>query len=344
MAAPVELAAATKTVLLVQDSRAVLARMASDLRANGLNRLRIIGANSEPEISAAVAEHAPDLVVVNLHLASPGAQEVVRQVREQSATRVGVAFTFVPGGEDAEDLLMADEANATFVLPLPYDPKDFADRVSLTLGLDLVRSASLSPEKPATGASAHPPEQSGPQGAARMPQAEVWRSEVAAEMRKALGGVPMVLNPQDGVQMQPPATAVVTLLSAGAEHKPWGVVVMDVAAACMIGGAVLQLPPGGVRPTIAEGSPTPQMVAAVQKFWSVCVSNPTTTWCSPATATRTAVIKSDSGLYRTLFPQAAESKIYSLLHGQNTATITCTLNMPGYGQGTIGLHWFSASA
>lgn len=334
----------TRSLLLVQDSLAVISRMKQDLVSAGLPNLRVLGAASAQQALEVSAQQPVDLVLVDMHLAAPGALELVRQMREKHGEQLAVAFSFVPSEEAALELLADGEFGPMFVLPKPYDLQDFAERVRLVLQLDLLQAQEAirpaqqhKPKATVAGASADKRRVGGDSPAACEPQ--TWQQEVEHHLKLMLGSVPFRLQLKEGSAEQAPEAVVVTLLGSAPEQQPWGVAVLDMAAACMVGGGALELPPSAVRPAIADDNPTPQMIAAVARFWRECVASQATTWCPPTTVTRTAVIKADSDLYRILFPRTADSKFFSTLHGTNKS-LKFTLVMPGYGQGVLSMYWF----
>jgi DNA-binding NarL/FixJ family response regulator len=334
----------TRSLLLVQDSLAVITRMKQDLVSAGLPNLRVVGAASAQEALEVSAQQAVDLVLVDVHLAAPGATELVRQLRERHGQQLPIAFSFVPSEDAAQELIAAQEFGPKFVLPKPYDLQDFVDRVRLVLQLDLLqaqeatRQTQQKASRPTTSGAGS--EQHLPGGGSTGPcEPQLWQHEVEHHLKLMLGSVPFRLIQKEGAAEHPPEAVVVTLLSATPEQQPWGVAALDMAAACMVGGGALELPPSAVRPAIADASPTPQMIAAVARFWRECVASQATTWCPPTTITRTAIIKADSDLYRILFPRQADSKFLSIPHGTNKSS-KFSLVMPGYGQGMLSMYWF----
>jgi CheY-like chemotaxis protein len=351
---------AGKAVLLVQESRASIALMASALGKMEMPELRVLSATTAHQAVEVAGSCAPDLIVLDLHLPAPGALEVVRQVKLQYATPVQFGFTFLPGESVSELLLQAHESGAAFLLAQPHEPADLQSKVQLLLGLPAQfgqphAQAGQPGRTPAAASALQGKGRSGeglgqppsgvaarePQGAQPvMPQPSQWRDSIEYQLRQALGSAPFRLVVQTEEATEIPDALLVTLLSASPEQPPWGVTVMDIPAACMVGGGALKLMPEKVRPAIADGKPTTQMVNAVAKFWRDCVSSEHSSWCTQSTSTRTALVEKSSALFRVLYPQATpDSKVYAMLQGEATQ-IACQLHMPGYGQGRVMIQFF----
>jgi len=93
------------------------------------NALRVSVASSGKELSAILAEHAIDLVVLDLRLAGEDGMAIARVIRERSA----IPIVMLTGVRDEADRVMGLELGADDYLTKPFSPRELLARIRTVL-------------------------------------------------------------------------------------------------------------------------------------------------------------------------------------------------------------------
>ncbi|WP_339573406.1 response regulator [Pseudokineococcus basanitobsidens] len=111
----------------MDDSRVMRQIVARGLRQAGLGDLQVVEAADGGAGLAAVAEHAPDLVLCDWNMPGTSGLEMLERLR---AGGDATAFGFITS-EAAEDVhRRATAAGATFVVTKPFTPEVLHDAVT----------------------------------------------------------------------------------------------------------------------------------------------------------------------------------------------------------------------
>jgi two-component system, OmpR family, response regulator len=93
------------------------------------NELRVSVASTGKEMSAALTEHAVDLVVLDLRLAGEDGMTLARKLREESA----IPVIMLTGVRDEADRIMGLELGADDYLTKPFSPRELLARIRTVL-------------------------------------------------------------------------------------------------------------------------------------------------------------------------------------------------------------------
>ena len=93
------------------------------------NELRVSVASTGKEMSAALGEHAIDLVVLDLRLAGEDGMTLARKLREESA----IPVIMLTGVHDEADRVMGLELGADDYLTKPFSPRELLARIRSVL-------------------------------------------------------------------------------------------------------------------------------------------------------------------------------------------------------------------
>ena len=116
----------TPHVLAIDDDPAMRELIAEYL---GENDLRVTAVATGEEMTRALAEHAIDVIVVDLRLAGEDGMELARKVRAESA----IPIIMVTGRKDEADRVMGLEIGADDYIPKPFSPRELLARVRAVL-------------------------------------------------------------------------------------------------------------------------------------------------------------------------------------------------------------------
>lgn len=90
--------------------------------------IRTTAAQTAEAFGAALAEHVPDLILIDVDMACCDAYDLVRALHQDP--RYGhVPFVVMSSGSEAHDLLYALDAGAADFLPKPFDAYQLMDAV-----------------------------------------------------------------------------------------------------------------------------------------------------------------------------------------------------------------------
>ena len=93
------------------------------------NQLRVTAVATGAEMSKALAEHAIDLVALDLRLAGEDGMQLARKLREDAA----VPIIIVSGKGEEADRVMALELGADDFITKPFSPREFLARIRAVL-------------------------------------------------------------------------------------------------------------------------------------------------------------------------------------------------------------------
>ncbi|SRR5579871_562832 len=93
------------------------------------NELRVSAASDGKQLNAILAEHAIDLVVLDLRLAGEDGMAIARVIREQSA----IPIVMLTGVRDEADRVMGLELGADDYLTKPFSPRELLARIRTVL-------------------------------------------------------------------------------------------------------------------------------------------------------------------------------------------------------------------
>ena len=113
-------------ILVVDDDRAMRELIAEYL---GENQLRVTTAGESAEMRTALAEHAIDLVVLDLRLGTEDGMLLARKLREESA----IPIIIVTGKQDDADRVMGLELGADDYITKPFNPRELLARIRAVL-------------------------------------------------------------------------------------------------------------------------------------------------------------------------------------------------------------------
>ena len=113
-------------VLVVDDDPAIRTLIAEYLRENDL---RVTAAANGKEMTAALKEHAIDLIILDLRMPGEDGMQIARRVRDQSS----LAIIVVSGRLDEADRVMALELGADDYVTKPFSPRELLARIRTVL-------------------------------------------------------------------------------------------------------------------------------------------------------------------------------------------------------------------
>jgi two-component system OmpR family response regulator len=113
-------------VLVVDDDPAIRTLIAEYLRENDL---RVTAASNGNELTAALKEHAIDLIILDLRMPGEDGMQIARRVRDQSSLPIIV----VSGRLDEADRVMALELGADDYVTKPFSPRELLARIRTVL-------------------------------------------------------------------------------------------------------------------------------------------------------------------------------------------------------------------
>jgi DNA-binding response OmpR family regulator len=116
----------TSHILAIDDDPAMRQLVADYL---GENDLRVTAVATGAEMAQALAEHAIDLVVLDLRLAAEDGMQLARKLREQHATPIII----VTGKQDEADRVMGLEFGADDYVTKPFSPRELLARIRAVL-------------------------------------------------------------------------------------------------------------------------------------------------------------------------------------------------------------------
>ncbi|MEO6384517.1 MAG: response regulator, partial [Thermomonas sp.] len=123
------------TILVVDDQAANVRVVGTLLGRKGYT---VIPAHSGPEALAAVAEHAPDLILLDMMMPGMDGFELLAALREIPGLHK-VPAVFLTAAQDRDLLLRAFEAGAVDYVTKPFMPEELLARVDAHIGLKLTR-------------------------------------------------------------------------------------------------------------------------------------------------------------------------------------------------------------
>ncbi|MDQ3159642.1 MAG: hybrid sensor histidine kinase/response regulator, partial [Pseudomonadota bacterium] len=123
------------TILVVDDQAANVRVVGTLLGRKGYT---VIPAHSGPEALAAVAGHAPDLILLDMMMPGMDGFELLAALREIPGLHK-VPAVFLTAAQDRDLLLRAFEAGAVDYVTKPFMPEELLARVEAHVGLKLTR-------------------------------------------------------------------------------------------------------------------------------------------------------------------------------------------------------------
>lgn len=123
------------TILVVDDQAANVRVVGTLLGRKGYT---VIPAYSGPEALAAVAEHAPDLILLDMMMPGMDGFELLAALRELPGLHK-VPVVFLTAAQDRDLLLRAFDAGAVDYVTKPFMPEELLARVDAHVGLKLAR-------------------------------------------------------------------------------------------------------------------------------------------------------------------------------------------------------------
>ncbi|HKB62417.1 MAG TPA: response regulator, partial [Burkholderiales bacterium] len=109
-------------ILAIDDDPAMRELVANYLSGNDL---RVTAVATGAEMAQALAQHAIDLVVLDLRLAGEDGMELAHKLREQGATPIII----VTGKQDEADRVMGLELGADDYVTKPFSPRELLARI-----------------------------------------------------------------------------------------------------------------------------------------------------------------------------------------------------------------------
>ncbi|HYR34192.1 MAG TPA: response regulator [Burkholderiales bacterium] len=119
-------AASQSHVLVVDDDPAMRQLVSGYLQENAL---RVTAVDTGAAMQQALAEHAIDLLVLDLRLASEDGMQLARRLREESA----IPIIIVTGKTDEADRVMGLEFGADDYVTKPFSPRELLARIRAVL-------------------------------------------------------------------------------------------------------------------------------------------------------------------------------------------------------------------
>lgn len=113
-------------ILVVDDDPAIRTLIVEYLRENDL---RVTAASNGKEMTAALKEHAVDLIILDLRMPGEDGMQIARRVRDQSSLPIIV----VSGRLDEADRVMALELGADDYVTKPFSPRELLARIRTVL-------------------------------------------------------------------------------------------------------------------------------------------------------------------------------------------------------------------
>jgi DNA-binding response OmpR family regulator len=113
-------------ILAIDDDPAMRTLVADYLSGNDL---RVTAVATGAEMAQALAQHAIDLVVLDLRLAGEDGMELARKLREQGA----IPIIIVTGKQDEADRVMGLELGADDYVTKPFSPRELLARIRAVL-------------------------------------------------------------------------------------------------------------------------------------------------------------------------------------------------------------------
>ncbi|MHA7240576.1 response regulator [Arthrobacter sp. TMS1-12-1] len=130
-----------RSALIVEDDPDIRDLLATTLRMNGFT---VIEASSGFEGLAALKEHRPDLITLDLNLPDLDGVEVCRQCRAVSDAYI----VMVTARQDEIDRLIGLEIGADDFIGKPFSPREFSARVSAMFRRPRTASPQQEPSEP----------------------------------------------------------------------------------------------------------------------------------------------------------------------------------------------------
>ncbi|MGF6243877.1 two-component system OmpR family response regulator [Paraburkholderia sp. GAS38] len=113
-------------VLVVDDDPAIRTLIEEYLRDNDL---RVTAASNGKEMTAALTEHAIDLIILDLRMPGEDGMQIARRIRDHSSLPIIV----VSGRLDEADRVMALELGADDYVTKPFSPRELLARIRTVL-------------------------------------------------------------------------------------------------------------------------------------------------------------------------------------------------------------------
>lgn len=293
-------AAAARRVLIVDDSRAIVAILRRVVQDAGGDGVDVKGVTNAEEALSLVDSFSPDLIITDWHMPGVTGIEMLQTLRQTGHTSVRVGF--VTAENSPSRLAEARSNGADFVVTKP-----FTDEVllkAIRLSLDSV------PAKPGAKAAAGGP---------------VKLEVVERLLKVALKN--MTFEVQAGAPMMP-ANLTPFLLrcqyAQGTDTDPTVVGLLDFPALCVIGAGSGADAAQLASAAIAKGRPDPEVVQRATTFMRIAsklISGHTD--ANPYRMLRGQVISRGVGELDALLPKATErTDVVMHVHGCGDARIS----------------------
>lgn len=120
-------AASRPKILLVDDEESILSTLTMFLELSGF---RVVTASTGAEALDCVAQHAPDLIVLDVLMPQLDGRETLRRLRQQNDWTPVILLTQVTG---TAQRIMAIEEGADDYLSKPFDPQELVVRIRAVL-------------------------------------------------------------------------------------------------------------------------------------------------------------------------------------------------------------------
>jgi two-component system, chemotaxis family, chemotaxis protein CheY len=111
-----------KTILIVDDSKAMRLILRRTLRQAGFNELNVVEATNGKEALDLIAQSTPDLVLSDWNMPEMTGIELLNELRRRE-NRVRFGFVTTEGGEEMRGTAAA--AGASFLIAKPFGPEQF---------------------------------------------------------------------------------------------------------------------------------------------------------------------------------------------------------------------------
>ena len=118
---------APQSHILVVDDDAAMRKLIADYLAE--NALRVTAAADGAAMRQALAQHAIDLVVLDLRLAGEGGMQLARDLRAESA----IPIIIVTGKQEETDRVLGLELGADDYIVKPFSPRELLARIRAVL-------------------------------------------------------------------------------------------------------------------------------------------------------------------------------------------------------------------
>lgn len=297
-------ASAARRVLIVDDSRAILAIIRHALEGGSLGPVQIQTASNGAEALSKVEQFQPDLVLSDWHMPGVSGIEMLQTLRQTGHSDMAVGF--VTTETNRERLHEAERNGAAFILNKPFDDRQLCQAVSASLDQISARAA----------ARARQAKQHGPQALESI-------SQIQQLMFAHLGTRSFDLRRAEDFSDFDDYPQFIALYNSTGRKSVYAVGLLDIGACSLIGG-------------MAEGYSHEQIQMAMQ------VAQPGAKALEHATRFMRAaapwLIKRGAGDQPQLGParlaQHAFDKLASLLQ-HNHGRTELRLHVPGVGEGRL---------